>query len=133
MKRNRYSDMLDKIKCDSVYDTFSEILHRLVESISKLEIDSLINIYNNKIYSVYTYSVNYDSKCIGKYVMRKEKYRDICAFINSTFNVEICLLDKVLKFDILHDKIDSPETCYKLARLKELTRQIVDTLDIEKM
>lgn len=133
MKRNSYTDMIDKIGYTDSYDKFSEIEYRLICSIDELEICSVMNIYNNKRYSVYTYIVKYDNECVGKYVARKEKYRNICASINSTFSIEIRLLDKVLKFDVLHDKIDSPETCYKLNRLKELARQIADMLDIEKI
>lgn len=136
MKRNVYTHLLDEIgNDDRFYIAFNKIVHRLSRPIDVFKIYPSMNRYSSKRYCVYTHNMKYGNKQVGKIVTYRERHKleNTDELKLSIFSVEIYLLDKVFNFDILHDEIELLETRHKLARLAEFARQVVDTLDIEKM
>lgn len=136
MKRNVYSDLIDKIgNDDRFYIAFDRIVHSLSRTIDVFKIYPSMNRYSSKRYCVYTHNMKYGNKQVGKIVIYRDRHRleNTDELKLSIFSVEIYLSSKVLKFDILHDKLELLETRHKLARLTELARQVVDVSNIEKM
>lgn len=135
MKRNQYTDLLDKIENDNSYFAFNKVVYEVIDSVDKLGLSRIKSKHRNCRYVTHKYNVLCCQSCVGEIVTRvdRDRLEDYNIVSSSIFHIKICIASKTILFDIVHDKLGQKETMYKMSRLKELVSQTIDFMKVEKI